>query len=167
MKCMCKSLDLGGQKIIFKDESLPGVVIPEMDPAEPKEEEPVCGAVLQLNFVTVAPPSTAPVHPQVQLLLNKYKGIFSKPTALPPARAIDHAIPLLPGAKIVNQRPYRLPHHQKDAMEQIIQGMVKDKVIRDSVSPYSSPALLVKKKDMTWRLCNDFRKLNEQTIKNK
>lgn len=128
----------GGQKIIVKDESLPSVVVPEMDTEEKLEQEPVCGAVLYLNFVTVAPPTPPPVHPQVQLLLNKYKGIFSKPTAPPLARQIDHAIPLQPGAKIVNQRPYRLPHHGKDAMEQIIQGMIKDKVIRDSASPYSS-----------------------------
>lgn len=52
-------------------------------------------------------------------------------------------------------------------MEQIVKEMIKSKVIRDSTSPYSSPAILVKKKDMTWRLVNDFRKINQQTIKNK
>lgn len=52
-------------------------------------------------------------------------------------------------------------------MESIIKDMIKSKVIRDNTSPYSSPALLVKKKDMTWRLVNDFRKINEQTVKNK
>lgn len=52
-------------------------------------------------------------------------------------------------------------------METIIQDMVKNKVTRDSSSPYSSPAILVKKKDLSWRLCNDFRKINAQTVKNK
>lgn len=45
--------------------------------------------------------------------------------------------------------------------------MIKSKVIRDSNSPYSSPALLMKRKDMTWRLVNDFKKVNERTVKNK
>jgi hypothetical protein len=35
------------------------------------------------------------------------------------------------------------------------------------VSPYSSPAILVKKKDGTWRLCIDYRKLNKLIVKNK
>jgi hypothetical protein len=35
------------------------------------------------------------------------------------------------------------------------------------MSPYSSPAILVKKKDGTWRLCIDYMKLNKLTVKNK
>jgi hypothetical protein len=39
--------------------------------------------------------------------------------------------------------------------------------IRPSTSPYASPVILVRKKDKSWRLCVDFRGLNDMTIKNK
>jgi hypothetical protein len=60
-----------------------------------------------------------------------------------------------------------MSHSQKDIVEKIIREMIQKREIRISKSPYSSPILLVKKKDKSWRLCTDFRGLNEQTIKNK
>jgi len=52
-------------------------------------------------------------------------------------------------------------------MEEIIKKMIITQVIRPSISPYSYFAIMVKKKDTSWRFCNDFRKLHAQTIKNK
>jgi hypothetical protein len=60
-----------------------------------------------------------------------------------------------------------LPYHQKNAMEELIRHMLDSHMIRPSISPYSSPVILVKKKYGSWRMCVDYRALNSNTIKNK
>ena len=45
--------------------------------------------------------------------------------------------------------------------------MLQNGTMRDSASPYSSPTILIKNKEFSWRKCIDYRKLNLQTVKNK
>ena len=100
-------------------------------------------------------------------MLEHFDALFEEPTTLPPPRECDHSIPLKENSTPPNVRPYRVPHHQKAEMEKQIRELLDASVIRQSESPYAAPAILVKKKDGTWRLCIDYRKLNAQTIKNK
>lgn len=45
--------------------------------------------------------------------------------------------------------------------------ILNDGIIRDNNSPFVSPIVMVKKKDGSWRLCVDYRKLNQLTVKDK
>uniref|UniRef100_A0A0A9GAR5 Reverse transcriptase domain-containing protein n=1 Tax=Arundo donax TaxID=35708 RepID=A0A0A9GAR5_ARUDO len=101
----------------------------------------------------------------IQVILDDFVDIFTKLIGLPPSRFYDHAIPLLPGAKLVNMRPYIYPPALKDEIEKQVAEMLAQGVIQRSTSPFASPVLLVKKKDCTWRFCVDYRYLNAITVK--
>lgn len=52
-----------------------------------------------------------------------------------------------------------------EAVRKHIQELLDTGVIRESEFPFSSPIMVLKKKNGTVRLCIDYRKLNLQTIK--
>ncbi|XP_061347982.1 uncharacterized protein LOC133293431 [Gastrolobium bilobum] len=100
-------------------------------------------------------------------LLAEFEDVFHKLTGLPPRRQRDHAINLKPGSVAPNIRPYRYPHYQKSEIESLVAELLGDGLIRPSTSPYSSPMILVKKKDGSWRVCVDYRALNKLIIQDK
>ncbi|WVY94508.1 hypothetical protein V8G54_033596 [Vigna mungo] len=102
---------------------------------------------------------------EIVLLLHQYKTVFDLPTGLPPDRQQNHSIPLVEGANPVKVRPYRYPHSQKLQIEKIISEMLREGIIIPSTSPFSSPIILVRKKDDTLRFCTDYRALNAITVK--
>jgi transposase InsO family protein len=62
-------------------------------------------------------------------------------------------------------RPYRIPHAHAIEAEQEIQTMLKAGIIEPSNSPWCAPVLPIRKKDGTLRICVDYRKLNQVTVK--
>ena len=109
-----------------------------------------------------------PLLPQdLQQLIDTYSDLFEVPKELPPPRSHDHKIPLFDETKAVKVRPYRYSAVQKDELEKLVSKMLVTGVIRDSFSSFASPVVLVKKKDGTWRLCVDYRQLNELTVKDR
>lgn len=107
------------------------------------------------------------VPPVIEQLVSFYAELFQEPKGLPPKRLYDHKIPLLPGATPAKLRPYRYNPMQKTEIEKQVADLIKQGLLQLSASPFVAPALLVKKKDLSWRLCQDFRHLNAMTVKNK
>lgn len=116
---------------------------------------------------TTDPVTQEPVPACIQATLAEFADGFADPKDLPPHRAFDHAISLLPDSAPVNSRPYRYSPQQKDEIERQVNEMIAAGLITPSMSPFASPVLLVKKKDGTWRFCVDYRRLNNITIKRK
>eukprot|EP00253_Pinus_taeda_P036412 PITA_36412 len=101
-------------------------------------------------------------------ILNNHLPVFDKPHELPPSRGEhDHSITLVPGAQPPNVRPYRYPFALKNEIEKIIKELLEVDVICPNISPYSSPVVMVLKKDGEWCMCLDFRALNKLTVKDK
>lgn len=100
-------------------------------------------------------------------LLSAYEKIFQEPHGLPPPRTTDHSIPIVERVNLVSVRPYRYAHAQKDEIEKLVSEMLAAGVIRPSTSPYSSPVILVRKKDGSWCFCVDYRQLNKVTVPDK
>lgn len=97
-------------------------------------------------------------------LLIKNAQLFdtSKPTAI--KSIVKHTIDVINTRPIV-QRPYRKTAAQEKIISDLCDQFYRDNIIRPSQSPWSSPVVLQKKKDNTWRFCIDYRKLNEVTEK--
>jgi hypothetical protein len=129
--------------------------------------EPVDELLVQISLsqVSVAVTDEATLPPEIVQLLNQFQSVFAKPMSLPPERSCDHSIPLVAGASPVNIRPYRYPPALKDEIERQVAEMVQSGIIRPSASSFSSPVLLVRKKDGTFRFCVDYRYLNALTVK--
>jgi hypothetical protein len=103
-----------------------------------------------------------------QDILSKHQVVFSTPQGLPPSRGVhDHSIPFLPGSLPPNIRLYRHPFSQKNEIEKMVHELLNAGVIHPSMSPYSSPVVMVLKKEGSWGMCPDFRALNKLTIKDK
>lgn len=96
-------------------------------------------------------------HEELKRVIEEFLGVFEELKGMPPNREVDP----------VNVRPYKYPHLQKGEIEKQVNEMLQAGIITPSNSPYSSPVILVKKKDGSWRFCVDYKALNKATIPDK
>ncbi|CAI8619451.1 unnamed protein product [Vicia faba] len=109
---------------------------------------------------------TDPLPSSIFLLIDEYVDMFLEESTLPPIRpGFDHKISFREGSQPFNLRPYRFSVVHKDVIDRIVRDMLDHGIVQHSTSSFSSPTILVCKKDGSCRLCVDFRRLNDLTIK--
>jgi len=96
-------------------------------------------------------------------LFNKKK--FKK---LPERRKWDHEINLTDEApKELNAKAYAMTLKEEEALNQWLDKQLKAGLIVESKSRYAAPCFYIPKKDGSLQLVQDYRKLNQVTIKDK
>ncbi len=97
-------------------------------------------------------------------LLGRYREVIALPgEPLGATTCLEHHIKLKPGTQPIYVPAYRLPHSQREIVEEHVKDMKAQGVIQDSLSPWNSPIFLVPKKDGSFRPVIDFRRVNEVT----
>ncbi|XP_066946149.1 uncharacterized protein [Macrobrachium rosenbergii] len=93
-------------------------------------------------------------------LVFDYKELFSDV----PGRTsvLEHDVDV-GNATPVKQSPYRLNPFKSEVVAKEVEYMLKHGLIEPSKSPWSSPVVLVKKPDGEFRMCFDYRRVNEVT----
>jgi hypothetical protein len=124
------------------------------------------GIITQIHSIHVV--ETPYVHLDLQSILSRHHVLFTNPQELPPSCGFhDHSTPLILGSLPPNVQPYHHPFSQKNEIEKKIHELLEEDVICPSTSSYSSPVVMVLKKEVTWCMCLDLRALNKLTIKDK
>ena len=101
-------------------------------------------------------------------IVREYADVFPNDLpGMPADRNIEFFIELQPGTTPISKMPYRMLPKELAELKIQLQELLDKGFIRPSASPWGCPALFVKKKDDSLRLCVDYRPLNAVTIKNK
>lgn len=71
-------------------------------------------ALIELNLMQESDKNKQVIPAEVQVILDEFSTVFEAPDGLPPRRQYDHHIPLIPGARPISVRPYRVVPELKD-----------------------------------------------------
>jgi hypothetical protein len=135
-------------------------------------DSPVHGSTtLQLSLPSVVPPSvhhTAAQNLEVIPIACEFPDVFPEDLSdMPLNRDVEFLIELQPGMSPISRRPYKMTPKELAELKVQLNELLGKEYIRPSSSPWGCPALFVKKKHQSLRLCVDYRPLNVVTIKNK
>ena len=102
---------------------------------------------------------------QVARVLNKYGSVFSTGDMdIGQTNLVKHTIPVVEGTRPIRQPPHRLGAEKESIADKQVEELLSRGLIEPSSAAWSSPVVLVRKKDGAWRFCIDYRRLNAVTI---
>ena len=93
-------------------------------------------------------------------VITQYREVFRDVPSK--TNLIEHDVDVGDSAPI-KQHPYRVSPMKKELLDKEVQYMLKNDIIEESQSNWSSPCILVPKHDGGFRFCTDFRKVNDKT----
>ncbi|SJL16146.1 uncharacterized protein ARMOST_19665 [Armillaria ostoyae] len=137
------------------------------------EEELVIRAIHHANDLAAAANAEKPTKTFEEMVPSDYRSfrdLFSKENfdELPERKPWDHAIELVPNAKsTLDCKVYPLNRNKQEQLDKFLDENLESGRITESKSLFASPFFFVKKKDGSLRPVQDYRKLNEMTIKNR
>src|SRR5436190_9258159 len=100
---------------------------------------------------------------------QEFHQVFEKESfdELPPHRPWDHTIDLMPDCEGIQGKIYPLSRNECQELDKFLDENLAAGKIHPSKSPYGSPIFFTNKKGGSLRPVEDYRKLNEFTIKNR
>ena len=128
----------------------------------------VCRRVVNSEEVAV----NNPVDPLVEQLKSNFHDLsatsmkdLTKLTNFSNKPFLQHEMLIKPGIEPIKQKTRGVPYSYREEFRNSVMEMKEAGLIVDSNSPWCSPVRLVKKKDGSIRICVDYRKVNNVTIK--
>ena len=102
-------------------------------------------------------------HEAIKQLLNEFEDIFAKDSSdIGRTNLIVHDI-YTGNATPVHQRARRISPEEHEAMKAAVENLHSVGIVEPSRSEWASNVRMVRKKDGSWRMCVDYRDLNEKT----
>lgn len=98
---------------------------------------------------------------ELACLLQEYSLLFGD--VLHQCHLVEHDVALTEGATPVKQHPYRTSPWKRQALKKEVDFLVQHGLVEKSTNEWASPCLLVDKPDGSFRMCTDYRRVNQLT----
>jgi hypothetical protein len=104
------------------------------------------------------------LRPQIQELCDEFQSLFDASDLTVPANVTPMSIDLKGGSVLRAVPPRRLSPANRAEVQEQVDSLLANGIIRQSSSQYSSPIVLIRAAGKKPRLCVDFRALNAITV---
>lgn len=105
-----------------------------------------------------------PLKESLKELVDEFRDLF-EPIGPTPAMVEPMRIPLKDDAALVQCKPRKLDEDRRRKVKEEIQRLTDSGITRESFGPFSSPIVVVNKKNGQIRLCVDYTQLNQNTVR--